>query len=134
MSSRPARTLETVPNPAPSRPYRVRMVAPEFTAVCPRTGQPDFGTIVIEYVPGPRLVELKSLKLYLWSFRDEGIFHEAVINKILEDFSIAADPQWVSITGFFKVRGGITTTVAAQSGSLPKNVAEFATPPRPEEG
>ena len=119
MPSQPSRDLETVPNPAPERVYRVRMVAPEFTCVCPRTGQPDFATIVVEYAPGEKLIELKALKLYLWSWRDAGIFHEAVVNRILDDLSAAAPPRWISVAGFFKVRGGITTTVVAERGTRP---------------
>ena len=129
MPTRPARDLETVPNPAPARPYRVRMVAPEFTCLCPKTGQPDFATIVIEYVPGAHLVELKSLKLYLWSWRDEGIFHEAVVNRVLDDFAAAAAPVWIRVTGFFKVRGGITTTVVAAAGTPPEGMPEFPETP-----
>ena len=109
------------------------MVAPEFTAVCPRTGQPDFGTVVVEYQPGETLVELKALKLYLWSWRDEGIFHEAVTNRILDDLVAACAPRWIRVTGFFKVRGGITTTVTASSGPTPAGVALETTPPAPHE-
>jgi 7-cyano-7-deazaguanine reductase len=107
------------------------MVAPEFTSVCPMTGQPDFGTLVVEYVPGARLVELKSLKLYLWSWRDEGIFHEAIVNRVLEDLAAATLPVWMRVTGFFKVRGGITTTVVAATGAPPAGMPEF--PERPLE-
>ena len=121
----PARDLETVPNPAPERPYRIRMVAPEFTCLCPRTGQPDFAAIEIDYVPGPRLVELKSLKQYLWSWRDEGIFHEAVTNRILGDLCRVLDPAWMRVTGHFRVRGGVTTTVVAQHGTPPATMPEF---------
>jgi 7-cyano-7-deazaguanine reductase len=133
MPTEPSRTLETVENPALGRPYLVRMVAPEFTAVCPRTGQPDFGTIVVEYQPAERLVELKALKLYLWSFRDEGIFHEAVTNRILDDLFSACHPRWIRVTGFFKVRGGITTTVSASTGPPPDGVSLETTPPGPHE-
>jgi 7-cyano-7-deazaguanine reductase len=125
MTTRPSRELETVRNPAPARPYRVRMVAPEFTCLCPRTGQPDFATVVLEYVPGELLVELKSFKLYLWSWRDEGIFHEAVVNRVLDDVVAAARPRWAKVTGFFKVRGGITTTVVAASGNPPDGCPEI---------
>lgn len=133
MPTQPTRSLETVPNPAPGRPYRIRMVCPEFTCVCPKTGQPDFATIVVEYVPGPRLIELKSLKLYLWSWRDEGAYHEAITNRLLDDLSQAAEPKWMSVTGYFKVRGGITTTVVAAAGTAPAAIPDFAAPPRPEE-
>lgn len=132
MPTRPTWDLETVPNPAPARPYRVRMVAPEFTCVCPKTAQPDFATIVIDYVPAERLIELKALKLYLWAFRDEGIFHEAVVNRVLDDLVAAAAPAWMRVTGFFKVRGGITTTVTAATGAAPADLPEI--PPDPEGG
>ncbi len=130
MPSAPSRQLDTVPNPAPGRTYRVRMVAPEFTCLCPRTGQPDFATIVVEYAPRERVIELKSLKLYLWSWRDERIFHEGVVNKVLDDVVAAADPAWARVTGFFNVRGGITTTVVAARGAAPPDLPEFAAPPR----
>ncbi len=132
MSTQPSRQLQTVPNPAPERPYRVRMTAPEFTCLCPMTGQPDFAIIVVDYVPGPRLVELKAFKIYLWSWRDEGIFHEAVINRILDDLLVACEPQWLQVTGWFRVRGGITTTVSASSGVLPPGTPEIAAPPQVE--
>ncbi|HHN73888.1 MAG TPA: NADPH-dependent 7-cyano-7-deazaguanine reductase QueF [Acidobacteria bacterium] len=125
MPSSPTRSLDTVPNPAPQRPYRVRMEAPEFTCLCPRTGQPDFATIIIDYVPGPLLVELKALKLYLWSWREEGIFHEAVVNRIADDLVAACEPRWIRVTGAFKVRGGITTTVVAEAGVLPADAARL---------
>jgi 7-cyano-7-deazaguanine reductase len=133
VATSPSRDLETVPNPAPGRVYRVRMVAPEFTCVCPRSGQPDFATLVVEYAPADRLVELKSLKLYFWSWRDEGIFHEAVVNRVLEDLAQALRPLWLSVTGHFKVRGGITTTVTATSGPPPDDLPEPAPPPGPHE-
>ena len=126
MTHPPPRELETVPNPSTGRRYGVRMVAPEFTCVCPRTGQPDFATIVVEYIPGPRIVELKSLKLYLWSWRGEGIFHEEVVNRILDDLSSAAEPEWMRVTGLFRVRGGITTSVAAHTSPPPADRPEFA--------
>jgi len=125
MSSKPARELETVPNPAPGRPYRVRMVSPEFTCLCPRTGQPDFATIRIDYVPGESLVELKSLKQYLWSWRDAGAFHEDVVNRVLEDLAAACRPAWMRVCGEFNVRGGITTTVVAATGPAPADLPEF---------
>ena len=111
MPSKPSRSLETVPNPHPDTRYEVEMVCPEFTCVCPITGQPDFATFTITYVPGPRLVELKSLKLYIWSFRDEGHFHEDVTNSVLKDLVVALDPVEMRIVAAFNVRGGITTTV-----------------------
>ena len=119
MPSAPSRTLETVPNPHPDRDYEVAMATDEFTCVCPMTGQPDFATIKIRYVPDQRLVELKSLKLYLWSFRQEGAFHEDVTNTILNDFVAAANPRWLEVTGDFNVRGGIKTEVRVTHGKRP---------------
>jgi len=111
MPSSPSRQLETFPNPRTGRDYEIAFECPEFTCVCPRTGQPDFATIRITYVPGPLCVELKSLKLYLWSFRDEGHFHEDVTNRILDDLVAALTPKRMTVTGDFKVRGGIHTVV-----------------------
>ncbi|MGH9866611.1 MAG: preQ(1) synthase [Candidatus Polarisedimenticolia bacterium] len=113
MTTRPVRELETFPNPSPGRDYEIAFDCPEFTCLCPRTGQPDFATIRIRYVPDRLCVELKSLKLYLWSFRDEGHFHEAVTNRILDDLVAAVAPRRMTITGQFNVRGGITTVVTA---------------------
>jgi len=104
------------------------MTAPEFTCLCPRTGQPDFATIEIDYVPGARLVELKSLKQYLWSWRDEGVFHEAIVNRILDDLAVALEPTWMRVTGTFAVRGGITTTVLAQVGRVPEGTPDEPAP------
>ena len=115
MSTRPSRDLETVPNPAPERDYLVEMECPEFTCLCPRTGQPDFATMRISYVPEGVILELKSLKLYLWSFRDEGAFHEAVVNRILDDLVAACRPRRMTVTGDFLVRGGIHTVVTAST-------------------
>jgi len=114
MPSRPHRALETFPNPEPGRDYVIRHECPEYTAVCPVTGQPDFGTILVTYVPDRLCVELKSLKLYLWSFRDEGHFFEQVTNQILNDLVKALRPRSMSVIGKFNVRGGITTTVVAR--------------------
>lgn len=111
MPSQPSRRLETFPNPRPGRDYEIHFECPEFSCVCPKTGQPDFATITIDYVPGALCVELKSLKLYLWSFRDEGHFHEAVTNQILDDLVAAIAPRSMVVEGSFNVRGGITTTV-----------------------
>jgi 7-cyano-7-deazaguanine reductase len=108
------RRLETVPNQHPQRDYRVTLVCPEFTCLCPITGQPDFATITIEYIPDQRIVESKSLKLYLWSFRNEGAFHEDVTNRILDDLVAAMQPRWCVVTGAFNVRGGIAITVRAE--------------------
>jgi len=113
MATFPSRALETFPNPRPERDYEIRMECPEFTCVCPRTGQPDFATIRIDYVPDKLCVELKSLKLYLWSYRDQGAFHEAVVNRILDDLVQACWPRRMTVTGDFNVRGGIHTTVSA---------------------
>jgi len=113
MSTQPSKDLETFPNPSPDRDYEIRFECPEFTCLCPKTGQPDFATFHIEYVPDQLCVELKSLKLYLWSFRDEGAFHEAVTNRILDDLVAATKPRAMSVVGEFMVRGGITTTVEA---------------------
>jgi len=103
--------LETFPNPAPGRDYVIDIICPEFTSVCPKTGQPDFGTIAFTYTPSDRCVELKSLKLYLQRFRNEGIFYEQVVNRLLDDFVKACDPMRCKIVGSFTPRGGITTTV-----------------------
>jgi 7-cyano-7-deazaguanine reductase len=119
MPNRPARALEAVPNPHPDRDYEVAMAIPEFTCLCPITGQPDFATIRIRYVPDQHLVELKSLKLYIWSYRDEGIFHEDVTNRILNDLVQALRPRWAEVTGDFNVRGGIKTEVRAAYGKRP---------------
>jgi len=113
MPSKPGRALETFPNPAPERDYVIHHECPEYTALCPVTGQPDFGTIVVDYVPEKKCIELKSLKLYLWSFRDEGHFFEQVTNQILGDLVKALAPRRLTVTGRFNVRGGITTTVTA---------------------
>jgi 7-cyano-7-deazaguanine reductase len=118
----PSRRLETFPNPKPGRDYEITFECPEFTCVCPMTGQPDFATIHITYIPAKRCVELKSLKLYLWSYRDEGAFHEAVTNRILDDLVAAISPKEMTVIGDFKVRGGIHTVVTAshQRPSLPR--------------
>jgi 7-cyano-7-deazaguanine reductase len=110
----PQKTLDTFDNPSPGRDYEIRFECPEFTCVCPMTGQPDFATIRISYVPDKLCVELKSLKLYLWSFRDEGAFHEAVTNRILDDLLAALKPRRCEVTGDFLVRGGIHTVVVAR--------------------
>ena len=119
MPSQPSRALESFPNPRPGRAYEIRFECPEFTCVCPKTGQPDFATIRIRYVPDARCVELKSLKLYLWSFRDEGAFHEDVTNRICDDLCAAIAPRWLAVEGDFMVRGGIHTVVSVEQGSRP---------------
>ncbi|MDF1800716.1 MAG: preQ(1) synthase [Planctomycetota bacterium] len=113
MTTQPNKTLETFPNPSPGRDYEIAFDCPEFTCLCPKTGQPDFATIKIRYTPDELCVELKSLKLYLWSFRDEGAFHEAVTNSILDDLVAATSPRKMEVIGDFWVRGGITTVVTA---------------------
>lgn len=113
MATQPSKQLETFPNPRPERDYEIHMECPEFTCVCPKTGQPDFATIDIRYVPDKLCVELKSLKLYLWSYRNDGAFHEAVINQILDDLVQAIRPRKMAVVGDFNVRGGIHTTVTA---------------------
>ncbi len=113
MSKKPIKTLETFNNSHPDRDYEVEMECPEFTCLCPKTGQPDFAEIEIRYIPNKLCVELKSLKLYLWSYRNEGAFHEKVINNILDDLVEVSSPRWMEVIGAFNVRGGIHTTVSA---------------------
>jgi len=113
MSTSATKHLDTFSNPAPQRDYEIRFECPEFTCLCPKTGQPDFATIRIRYVPDQLCVELKSLKLYLWSFRNDGAFHEAVTNRILDDLVRATQPRKLTVVGDFYVRGGITTVVEA---------------------
>ncbi|MEA2345542.1 MAG: 7-cyano-7-deazaguanine reductase [Thermoanaerobaculia bacterium] len=114
MPSTPSRQIETFPNPNPERDYEIAFEAPEFTCLCPMTAQPDFATIRIRYVPDQKCVELKSLKLYLWSYRDEGTFHEAVTNKIANDLIAALDPRYLHVEGDFYIRGGIKTVVRVE--------------------
>jgi len=116
--SAPSNSLETFPNPAPQRDYTIRMTLPEFTCLCPKTGQPDFATLELEYVPNLACVELKSLKLYIWSFRDRGTFHEAVTNEMLGVLVAATAPRFMRLTSKFNVRGGIYTTVVAEHRAL----------------
>jgi 7-cyano-7-deazaguanine reductase len=114
MSSQPIKALETFPNPAADRDFHIHMQIPEFTCLCPKTGQPDFATLVLDYIPDQACVELKSLKLYIWSYRDEGAFHEAVTNRILDDLVAATAPRFMRLTAKFFVRGGIFTNVVAE--------------------
>lgn len=114
MTAKPSKKLETFDNPNPDRDYTIHINVPEFTCLCPKTGQPDFATIEIDYVPDALCVELKALKLYMWSYRDEGAFHEAVSNRILEDLVAAISPRFMRITARFNVRGGIYTTVVVE--------------------
>lgn len=111
--------VETFPNPAPNRDYAIRHVCPEFTSLCPKTGQPDFATIEVEYVPAAACLELKSLKFYYFSYRDRGAFFEAVTNQILEDLVASCEPKWMRVTGHFNVRGGISSVVVAETGPRP---------------
>ena len=125
MPKKPAKTLETFPNPKPARDYAIRMRLPEFTCLCPKTGQPDFATLYLEYVADKACIELKALKLYVWSFRDEGHFHEDVTNRMLDDLVRATSPRFMRLTAVFNVRGGIYTHVVAEhrargwTGTLP---------------
>lgn len=110
----PNRDLESFPNPAPESDYTIRIRIPEFTCLCPKTGQPDFADILLEYVPDQRCIELKSLKLYMWSFRNEGVFHESVTNRMLADLRDRLEPRFIRVTAQFNVRGGLYTTVVAE--------------------
>jgi 7-cyano-7-deazaguanine reductase len=110
-----ATPIDVFPNPAPERDYTIKHVCPEFTSVCPKTGQPDFATIELEYIPDQSCIELKALKLYYYSFRNEGIYFEAVINRILDELSGACRPRWMRITGRFNVRGGISSVITAET-------------------
>jgi len=122
MTTKPSQDLETFANPQPGRDYTIRIRIPEFTCLCPKTGQPDFATLHLEYVPDARCIELKSLKLYVWSFRDAGAFHEDVTNRILADLVAACQPRFMRLRAEFNVRGGIYTDVVVehrQSGWSP---------------
>lgn len=119
MTIEPSKKIDTFPNPAPERNYVVECACREFTCLCPRTGQPDFATIVIRYIPDKTCVELKSLKFYLWSYRNEGAFHEAVTNMILDDLVAATKPRWMEVKAEFNIRGGITTSLVATHGKPP---------------
>ena len=110
----PSKDLDTFPNPNPERDFLIRLQVPEFTCLCPLTGQPDFGHLFIDYVPDRRCVELKSLKLYVWSFRNEGVFHEAVTNRILDELAGATQPRFMRVTAKWFVRGGIFTNVVVE--------------------
>lgn len=119
MSTKPTKGIETLPNPNPERNYTISCDCPEFTCLCPLTGQPDFAHLEIRYIPDRLCFELKSLKLYLWSYRNEGGFHEAVTNKILTDLAQVTKPRWMEVTAHFNVRGGIATTISVSHGSNP---------------
>ncbi len=114
-----ASILETFVNPAPGRTYTIKHTCPEFTSVCPKTGQPDFATIDLEYIPHQTCIELKSLKLYYQSFRNEGIFYEGVMNRLFEELSGTCDPRWLRVTGNFNVRGGISSLITIETGPKP---------------
>ncbi|TCS70555.1 7-cyano-7-deazaguanine reductase [Sulfuritortus calidifontis] len=132
MPSQPTKDLETFENPTPTRDFQIHIEIPEFTCLCPKTGQPDFATLFLDYIPDQKCVELKSLKLYIWSFRNEGHFHEAVTNRILDDLVRATEPRFMRLTAKFYVRGGIFTNVVAEhrkAGWQPQprvELAEFA--------
>lgn len=125
MSTQPSTELETFDNPQPERDYTIRIETPEFTCLCPKTGQPDFATLTIEYIADKLCVELKSYKLYVWSYRDKGAFHEAVTNQILDDLVSATAPRFMRLTAEFNVRGGVYTNVIAE------HRAQGWTPPIP---
>ncbi|MBF0255209.1 MAG: NADPH-dependent 7-cyano-7-deazaguanine reductase QueF [Gammaproteobacteria bacterium] len=114
MATQPSKILDTFDNPQPQRDYSIRIRMPEFTCLCPKTGQPDFAELLLEYVPDQKCLELESLKLYIWSFRDEGAFHEDITNRLLNDMVAAAEPRFMRLTADFKVRGGIYTLVTAE--------------------
>ena len=136
MSTLPSKELEVFPNPKPARDYTIRIDTPEFTCLCPKTGQPDFATLYLDYIPEASCVELKSLKLYTWSYRDTGAFHEAVTHEILADLVAAMAPRYARLTSRFNVRGGIYTTVIAEHrapGWTPAT-PETIPPPVPDEG
>lgn len=111
--------LEVFPNPAPHRDYVISHVCPEFTSVCPKTGQPDFATIELDYIPDQSCIELKALKLYYVSFRDQGIFYEGVVNRILDELAAISTPRWMRVTGRFNVRGGISSVIVSETGPRP---------------
>ena len=117
MSKQTSKELEVFPNPKPSRDYTIHIESPEFTCLCPKTGQPDFATLKLEYIPDAFCVELKSWKIYLWSYRNEGGFHEDLTNKILDDLVAALNPRYIRLTADFNVRGGIYTTITAEHQS-----------------
>jgi 7-cyano-7-deazaguanine reductase len=119
VTSQPSKQLDVVPNPHQDRDYEISVTVPEFTCLCPKTGQPDFATIRIRYIPDQFIVELKSLKLYIWSYRNEGAFHEDVTNRILNDLVAACRPRWMEVVGDWNIRGGIKTVVSVTHGKHP---------------
>ena len=128
---KPASLLETFENPNPDRDYVIRIRVPEFTCLCPKTGQPDFATLELEYIPDTRCVELKSLKLYAWAYRNTGAFHEAVTNRILDDLAGLLSPRFMRLTAIFNVRGGIYTTVVAETLAAGWSPGEIVMLPAP---
>jgi len=131
MKPSPAQVLDTFPNPAPERDYWIHIGIPEFTCLCPKTGQPDFAHLDLHYVPGPRCVELKSLKLYIWGFREVGDFHEAVTNRILDDLTDLTDPRYMRLTARFNVRGGTYPSITVEHRSPGWSPAAPVTLPAP---
>jgi 7-cyano-7-deazaguanine reductase len=129
MTTQPDKNIETFDNPEPGRDYTIRIEVPEFTCLCPKTGQPDFATLLIEYVPDKTCIELKSLKLYCWSFRNESGFHEKLTNSILSDLAGVTTPRFMRLTASFNVRGGIYTTVVAESKAPGWNPAPLVSLP-----
>ncbi len=129
MSTQPTKDLETFENPMPERDYTIRIDMPEFTCLCPKTGQPDFATLHLEYVPDKQCVELKALKLYIWAFREEGHFHEKVTNMILDDLVAVTQPRFMRLTGKFNVRGGLYTEVVAEHRDPGWKAPEYVTLP-----
>jgi len=119
-SAKPSKKLEAFPNHTPDRYYLVTLETDEFTCICPMTGQPDFASIQVKYIPDKKIIESKSFKLYLWSYRDEGAFHEHVTNQILDDLRAVLDPHWIKVKGRFSVRGGIGITVEAEHTRTPE--------------
>ncbi|MCM8594475.1 preQ(1) synthase [Accumulibacter sp.] len=137
MSTTPSTRLDTFPNPAPHRDFHIHMEIPEFTCLCPKTGQPDFATLLLDYIPEATCIELKSLKLYIWSFRDVGCFHEDVTNRILDELAAATRPRYMRLTARFYVRGGIYTTVVAehrQEGWTPAPAVDLGAFPHQKTG
>jgi len=134
MPSKPSKALESFPNPSPERDYLIRMRIPEFTCLCPKTGQPDFATLLLDYIPDRKCVELKSLKLYVWSYRNEGVFHEAVTNRIADDLARLLSPRLLRLVAQFFVRGGIFTSIVVEHRKPGwKPAAGFALPPIEEQ-
>jgi 7-cyano-7-deazaguanine reductase len=128
MPIKPTKKLETFPNPTPVRDYHIHMEIPEFTCLCPKTGQPDFAILILDYIPDKKCIELKSLKLYIWSYRNENTFHEAVTNRILDDMVAAIKPKYMRLTAKFYVRGGIFTDIVAEhrkSGWKPEPIVNL---------